>query len=173
MREIDLLDNHEAAKAFWARVQKAGHDECWLWQAGLNQGYGIFRFAGAKIRAHRAALIITGTIPPVGLVAAHSCRSRACVNPAHLSFVTVRENSLVNSKGATAKNAARTHCRHGHELSAENNTGYAARNGWRECLVCKRVSYAKYRASGARLRRPAPLRGSGPSGLQSTFAKEN
>lgn len=39
-------------------------------------------------------------------------------------------------------------------------------------MACKGDGYAKYRASGARLRRPAPLRGSGPSGLQSTFAGE-
>lgn len=60
--------------------------------------------------AHRFAYErFVGTIP-AGLQIDHLCRTRLCVNPAHLEPVTNRENVL---RGLAA---TRTHCAKGHPV---------------------------------------------------------
>jgi hypothetical protein len=65
---------------------------CWIWQHCQNSyGYGIV-IRKRRIMAHRAYYEhFVGPIP-AGLQIDHLCRVRACVNPAHLEPVTMREN---------------------------------------------------------------------------------
>jgi len=67
---------------------------CWIWQRHLTlDGYGLKRFEGVKMGAHRAYyLIFMGPIPD-GMELDHLCRRRACVNPDHLEPVTRKEHS--------------------------------------------------------------------------------
>lgn len=119
---------------FWAKVNKT--ETCWLWTAQIDaDGYGHFRWDGKRGAAHRFAYeYFIGPIPN-GLQLDHLCRTRACVNPAHLEPVTCRENLL---RGATfqSANALKTHCQQGHPFDDENT--YITANGSRACKACRR-----------------------------------
>jgi len=130
---------------FWAKVNKAGPTPprrpelgpCWIWTAGLAEGYGQFRYPGGHSAYRYAYELLVGPVPE-GLQLDHLCRNRACVNPAHLEPVT----ALVNQhRGETiaARNAAKTHCPQGHEFTPENT--YVNSKGSRECLICRRITY--------------------------------
>jgi hypothetical protein len=117
-------------KRFWRFVTKT--DGCWLWNGFINQG-GYGQFAPTQS--------LVGAIPD-GLELDHLCRNRRCVNPVHLEPVTPRVNTL---RGNTlqAKNAAKTHCDHGHEFTKDNT--YIRRNGARTCRECSKIKMRMYR----------------------------
>lgn len=131
------------ADRFWAKVDKDGPvpvhrpdlGPCWVWTAGrFDSGYGAFGIGGGKLlRAHRYAYEqVVGPIP-AGLVLDHLCRNHPCVNPAHLEPVTDQEN-LLRGTGAPARNARKTHCKHGHEFTPENT--HLDKDGYRACRAC-------------------------------------
>lgn len=121
---------------FWAKVEKEGHDGCWVWTGALSaarsNAYGCFRIDGASVRAHRWAYEhFVGPIPD-GLTIDHLCRNTRCVNPAHLEAVTQRENNL-RGIGPPAVNARKTHCVRGHPLSGDNVRIWGGARWCREC----------------------------------------
>ena len=78
---------------FWQKVQKKEPESCWLWTGAKSGGYGFFRNDdGTFKRAHRYSFEIHKGIIPEGLVIDHICHNPACVNPAHLQSVTIKEN---------------------------------------------------------------------------------
>lgn len=117
-------------------------DGCWEWQASKRGNYGQFKINGTSKVAHRAVYEeVVGPIP-AGLTLDHLCRNCGCVNPDHLEPVTMAEN-VRRGNAASALNARKTHCIHGHPLSGENL--YLIKRG-RACLTCKRAKQRKYRA---------------------------
>jgi|ERR1035437_9980653 hypothetical protein len=127
------FDSHDDEKRFWSKVTKT--DTCWLWTAsGNGHGYGVFFFQGRPIPAHRYAYELL--IEPIaeGLQLDHLCRVRHCVNPSHLEPVNNRTNSL-RGVGACARNATKTHCKHGHPFAGHNLI--ITSNGWRKCRTCR------------------------------------
>lgn len=110
-------------------------EECWLWQAGLNdKGYGLCSMTDGKSRlAHRVTYrLLVGPVS-VGLELDHTCRNRPCVNPAHLEQVTHLENMR---RGV---HATKTHCVNGHLLSGANLYLYTRRGSQeRRCRECSR-----------------------------------
>ncbi len=70
---------------------------------------------------------------PEGLEIDHLCRVRNCINPEHLEAVTQRENFL---RGIAVK----THCKRGHEYSAENTRVY---HRARHCRLCDKLRVYK------------------------------
>lgn len=123
---------------FWAKVDRGGSG-CWLWRAHTTRptnGYGVVRRNGRMQLAHRVAYeLLVGPIPE-GLDLDHRCRTRLCVNPAHLEPVTPYVN-FSRGHSPAAMNARKTHCVRGHLLSGDNlaivNNGRS-----RRCLQCKR-----------------------------------
>lgn len=120
-----------------AKVTVDNATGCWLWQGHIQaNGYGQMRMTSGTEWVHRAAYrLIVGEIPE-GLTLDHLCRTPLCCNPAHLEPVTNREN-ILRGTGASARNAVKTHCRHGHPFD-ESNTYIRARGG-RECRMCNRL----------------------------------
>lgn len=126
---------------------------CWNWTGAVNWkrgGYGTVTLTGRKTTsAHRLTYeLVVGEIP-TGLDLDHLCRNRLCVNPKHLEPVTRREN-LLRGQGATAINAAKTHCPQGHEYSPENTYVHPGTNN-RRCRTCNAESVHRMRARRAAL----------------------
>lgn len=142
------LSGETKAGNFWAKVDKRGTEDCWPWQGGkMSTGYGHFTWRGEGLRegvhvAHRIAYeLLIGPIPD-GLTLDHLCRNPPCCNPAHLEPVSIREN-IQRAK------AARTHCKHGHELTPENTYRKPSSPERRYCLICTR----RYGREGAQRHR--------------------
>lgn len=112
--------------------------KCWLWLGPLDrQGYVRVWYKGRNTRAHIVTReLVFGPAPP-GLVHDHTCRTRHCISPHCTEPVTNHVNTL-RGDGPTARNAKKTHCPRGHELSGDNVYERPDRPGSRECLTCKR-----------------------------------
>jgi hypothetical protein len=82
---------------FWAKLERAGDDECWMWKgAHTSEGYGLmYRQARPQqwYRSHRLAHeLLVGPIPE-GMHVLHRCDSPPCCNPAHLFLGTQADNN--------------------------------------------------------------------------------
>lgn len=123
---------------------------CWTWAGSKDKdGYGNTKVAGKHAFAHRAMYQVCRGPIPEGMQLDHLCRNRACINPAHLDIVTSFENTM-RSNAASAINARKTHCIHGHPLAGDNLSIQAAKNRSgarrfrRVCLACVRRNNEKY-----------------------------
>ncbi len=94
---------------FWAKVDRRGPDECWLWTASTLAGrYGQFTIGSRLTRiqhvyAHRISYAMAnGGIPEGGHVL-HCCDVPLCVNPGHLFLGTHTDNMQdASAKGRLA-----------------------------------------------------------------------
>ena len=123
------------AERFWAKVQREGDAQCWLFLGSRTRGYGKFYNGGKYTYAHRYAYeLLVGPIPDE-LQLDHLCRVRHCVNPAHLEAVTHQVNGL-RGTSPLADNARKTECVRGHPFDDENT--YRDPKGRRQCRACSR-----------------------------------
>ncbi len=69
-------------------------DDCILWPYGKFSGYGQIKYKKHPRTAHRVALILATGIDPPDKVAAHGpCHTPLCINPKHLSWKSLVENT--------------------------------------------------------------------------------
>lgn len=129
---------------FMRRISVDKKTGCWIWTASkitTRRPYGRFHINSRPVLAHRWGYeYFKGPIPE-GLEIDHLCNQASCVNPEHLKAVTGRENNR-RSNSPSALNAKKTHCKYGHEFTAEN-TYFRNRGSYmgRECRECiRRIS---------------------------------
>lgn len=68
-------------------------DEHIIWPGATREGYGVKKYQGKVIDAHRWVYEqVKGKPIPFGMYIDHKCRERRCVNPRHLEVVTSGEN---------------------------------------------------------------------------------
>lgn len=115
---------------------------CWLWTGALSSnGYGSFYNGERMVSAHSFAFKCHVGPVPDGLELDHLCRTRCCVNPAHLEPVTRRENTKRGTAGHHMR--GKTHCSKGHPLDEVNT--YWRSNGNRSCRICERLKRRRHR----------------------------
>ena len=137
-------------KRFWSKVARLGPDECWLWQAGVNEhGYGRISTtrADGPVLAHRAAY--EAKVGPLaeGEVVRHRCDNPRCVNPNHLIAGTMMDNTADMMERKRHHSFRITHCPQGHEYLPGSFYSYG---NHRMCKTC-----AKSRASVQRAKKKA------------------
>lgn len=147
---------------FWEKVDRDQMGPgCWYWIGSINgNGYGNFWVDGKVTLAHRTVFKMMGLeLSP--LYVDHQCMNTRCCNPAHLRFVDAKVNGLENCESPMAKNARKTHCKHGHPLSGDNIVLILrprVKNRWgnwktrtsttRACLTCyPHAANSKYRVA--------------------------
>jgi len=133
---------------FWAKVEKGKIEECWLWLGSrLPFGYGSFGKGRNKtILAHRMSYVLTHGVIPEGLEISHTCDNPPCVNPRHLVAETHSENLARSSITQSKRNAAKTHCKHGHLFDDSNTIRRPDKPNSRGCRACGRLAAAKYQS---------------------------
>ena len=147
---------------------------CWLWRRIATNRYGRFWDGTRVVSAHRWSYEwFVGPIPEglqIDHVRARGCKSRRCVNLAHLEPVTPKENTM-RGDSPTRVNADKGVCSQGHPYDAANT--YAL-NGHRLCRLCRRVRNRSdaARRSAARGERTHCLHGHPRTEQNSYIAKD-
>lgn len=116
-------------------------EQCWVWTDKPDNGYGRFWLNKKSELAHRFSYLIWVGSIPLDKQLDHLCRNRGCVNPKHLEPVSIAENVL-RGEGLSAKNARKTHCKMGHELTGDNL--HLLKRGGRVCKKCQLARLQKW-----------------------------
>lgn len=134
-------------------LQREHGEGCWPWPGVRDKdGYCYASWEGKSTYAHIAAYrALVGPIP-AGLTIDHLCRVRQCINPAHMEPVTMRVN-ILRGTSPSAKNAIKTHCKHGHAFT-EENTGAQRSHGQIAGRCCRRCQAHRQAAQRRKNWRP-------------------
>lgn len=161
MAWVTEISNDAAAELRRVIASSSRSDgECVVWTGPARTGknsshpYGRVHFRdGDKRRltgAHRASFLAhKGAIGP-GLTVHHECYNTLCVNPDHLSLLTLAENLRDGNPGRKPLSpkwevGERSQCKHGHAWNAENVRW--DKRGYPHCKVCASVRFRKHLAS--------------------------
>lgn len=136
------------ADRFWAKVDKRGPDECWLWTGCRKKAFGYGKIGEGRmgqrtLLAHRVSWEITNGSIPDGAMVLHRCDNPPCVNPRHLFLGDQLDNMRDMVSKGRQRYQGRAHCSHGHEFTPENTI---VRDGkYRRCRTCYDLTMAAYR----------------------------
>lgn len=130
---------------FWKRVEKS--DGCWVWKGQVNNN-GYPRYNSPKAQQFAFAMHRFSYAEFVGeLISGHDihhlCENKLCVNPNHLEQVLHGVHMSIHTRW----NATLTHCKRGHEFTAQNTYIWVDKTGkHRHCRACAVVKSAKSKA---------------------------
>lgn len=80
-------------ESFWASLDRSG--ECWPFTGYRDEnGYGVLRFQGKSVLAHRLAFTLANGVIDPDLYVLHSCDNPPCCRPKHLSQGTQLDNMI-------------------------------------------------------------------------------
>jgi hypothetical protein len=93
----EILLTERNIRNFWRHVDVRGPDECWPWTGHVDRnGYGHFSAGGAMRYSHQVSLVVSGAqrpnAPANQALHGDTCTTRACCNPTHLRWGSVRDN---------------------------------------------------------------------------------
>jgi hypothetical protein len=139
MLTLDASEKDALIERILRCVSPEPNTGCWLWLMRVGKGgYAHIKVKRKHMLAHRVSYELFSGPIPIGLQIDHLCRQRCCVNPKHLEPVTpstnIRRGSI--SEVVKRRHQSRTHCKRGHEFTAENTR--IRINVWpiRICLKC-------------------------------------
>jgi hypothetical protein len=119
---------------FWSKVHIS--DGCWEWKG--CRSYGSISVEGKVRRAPRVMWYLRhGSWPKLDIL--HSCDNPPCVNPAHLSEGTKKENAQQAVERKRNFETRKTICKNGHPYSPDNTTICGRK---RYCKACQRDKWA-------------------------------
>jgi hypothetical protein len=113
---------------------------CWIWTGFLNeQGYPVSTHRKFGQHVHRAIYqIMHGVKLGRWDFIMHTCDETRCVNPVHLKMGTPSDNIKDSATKGRHRNARKTHCKRGHELSGDN-VWLDPKAKQRHCKTCCRA----------------------------------
>lgn len=115
---------------------------CHIYQGCIGErGYGKINIFKVTVQAHRLSYCIHKGDIPKGLYVCHKCDNPSCINPEHLFIGTALENNMDKIEKGRDRNKSKTHCKHGHEFTAENTN--VSKQGKRKCKACDRLNHRK------------------------------
>lgn len=77
---------------FYRKARRVG--DCLIWQGkGRINGYGVAGYGGEHWLAHRLSYVLAHGAIPGELQIRHSCDTRLCIEPRHLSVGTAKDNA--------------------------------------------------------------------------------
>jgi HNH endonuclease len=136
----------QTAETFWEKVDKSG--ECWVWTRNSDKnGYGLVRWHGKYVKAHRLAYRLATGVDPAGMYVCHKCDNPPCVRPDHLFLGDNQINQKDSVEKGRNRHANTTHCPAGHAYDEPNT--YVDPRGHRQCRECRRIQ--KITAAGGTL----------------------
>lgn len=121
---------------------------CWLWDGALSHdGYAqisTYDHGGRNRKSwyvHRVLYFALVGYVSTDLQMDHKCRTRCCVNPAHLEPVT----DIENKRRSPLFGDKKTHCPLGHEYTASNVRWIVnAKYRMRACRICTNRKQREY-----------------------------
>jgi hypothetical protein len=147
-----LSPQAEPPKPYYTVDEATG---CWIWRSTSSRnGYGMLRYGGEYVGAHRAYFAHYVAPIPAGRVVMHVCDQPACVNPDHLVLGTVEAN-MVDKR-----------------LKGRANTLHGEANGWAKFSSADVLRIFEQRAAGVTMKSLAAEYGVTSTAISHVIARD-